>query len=80
MTKNYAKLLSRQRVVSGKRFQRVPSGKRFRCIGGINLMILTQAILKIMFVYCHMTDSLKMPPTKNMAVSPRFGEISLFEF
>ena len=27
-------------------------------------MILTQAILKTMFVCCHTTDSLKMPPTK----------------
>ena len=41
--------------------------------GGINLMILTQAILKTMFVCCHTTDSLKMPPTKNnIAVLPRF--------
>ena len=44
--------------------QRVSSGKGFRCIGGINLMILTQAILKTMFVCCHTTDSLKIPPTK----------------
>ena len=44
--------------------QRVSSGRDSDVYGGINLMILTQAILKTMFVCCHTTDSLKMPPTK----------------
>ena len=61
--------------------QRVSSGKGFICIGGINLMILTQDIFKTMFVCCHKTDSLKIPPTKkikkNMAVSQHFGKIFL---